>query len=288
MVHHYDTGRRVYFVSNSLPFGASSSVFGFNRVSRGLWFIGSTCCKLLGGVFFDDFPLLEPQPTCTLATKSFEGMLKALGWKFSDDPKKTHPFETEFDVLGVRLSIASLHEGPFVMQNKPSRIEKIQQLLEQTSTLEKVDKRHAQVVHGNLNFALSFFLGKTLLVAARAFANLTTDGQKATGEQIKELCAWSHAMVGTLSPKTVEPRRWNDSSLGFHRCSLWGWDCNLGDSIVDPVTQVRTALGGNIPTFLVDVWHQMGSEQVITLAEAFAVSQFQAHPDPPEGSVFCG
>ena len=57
---------------------------------------------------------------------------------------------------------------------------------------------------------------------------------------------------------------------------------------MDPVTQVRTALGGNIPTFLVDVWHQMGSEQVITLAEAFAVSQFQAHPDPPEGSVFCG
>lgn len=66
MVHHYDTGRPVYFVSNSLPFGASSSVFGFNRVSRGLWFIGSTCCKLLGGVFFDDFLLLEPQPTCTL------------------------------------------------------------------------------------------------------------------------------------------------------------------------------------------------------------------------------
>ena len=91
------------------------------------------------------------------------------------------------------------------MQNKPSRIEKIQQLLEETSTVEKVDKRHAQVVHGNLNFALSFFLGKTLLVAARAFAHLTTDGQKATGAQIKELCAWSHAMVGTLLPKTVDP-----------------------------------------------------------------------------------
>ena len=59
----------------------------------------------MGGVFFDDFPLLEPQPTCTLATKSFEGMLKALGWKFSDDPKKTHPFETEFDVLGCASAL---------------------------------------------------------------------------------------------------------------------------------------------------------------------------------------
>jgi hypothetical protein len=271
MVHHYETGRPVYFLSNSLPFGASSSVFGFNRVSRGLWFIGSTCCKLLGGVFFDDFPLLEPQPTCALATKSFEGMLKALGWKFSDDPKKTHPFETEFDVLGVRLSIASLHGGPFVMQSKPSRIEKIQQLLEETSVVEKVDKRHAQVVHGNLNFALSFFLGKTLLVAARAFAHLTTEGQKATGEQIKELCAWSHAMVGTLLPKTVDPGGETTPVLVFTDAAYENGIATWGIVLVDPVTQFRTALGGDIPTFLVDAWHQMGSEQVITLAEAFAV-----------------
>ena len=240
MVHHYDTGRPVYFVSNSLPFGASSSVFGFNRVSRGLWFIGSTCCKLLGGVFFDDFPLLEPQPTCTLATKSFEGMLKALGWKFSDNPKKTHPFETEFGVLGVRLSIASFHGGPFVMQNKPSRIEKIQQLLEDTSTVDKVDKRHAQVVHGNLNFALSFFLGKTLLVAARAFAHLTTDGHKATGEQIRELCAWTHAMGGTLSPKKVDPGGETTPVLMFTDAAYEDGvaDCNMGNSHSGPCKPV--------------------------------------------------
>ena len=240
MVHHYDTGRPVYFVSNSLPCGASSSVFGFNRVSRGLWFIGSTCCKLLGGVFFDDFPLLEPQPTCTLATKSFEGMLKALGWKFSDDPKKTHPFETEFGVLGVRLSIASFHGGPFVMQNKPSRIEKIQQLLEDTSTVDKVDKRHAQVVHGNLNFALSFFLGKTLLVAARAFAHLTTDGHKATGEQIRELCAWTHAMVETLSPKKVDPGGETTPVLMFTDAAYEDGvaDCNMGNSHSGPCKPV--------------------------------------------------
>ena len=205
MVHHHSTGLPVYFVSNSLPFGASSSVFGFNRVSRSLWHIASVFCKLLGGVFFDDFPLLEPQPLCALATKSFEGLLKALGWRFSDDPNKTHPFETEFDVLGIRLSVGSLHGGPFVMQNKPSRVEKIQKLLEDTATLEKVDKRHAQVVHGNLNFALSFFLGKSLLVSARAFAHLTTEGHKASPEQIEQLCAWTHAMVGTLKPKRLDP-----------------------------------------------------------------------------------
>ena len=270
MVHHYSTGRPVYFVSNSLPFGANSSVFGFNRVSRSLWYIGSVFCKLLG-VFFDDFPLLEPQPLCALATESFEGLLKALGWKFSDDPNKTHPFETEFDVLGIRLSIASLHGGPFDMQNKPSRVEKIQKLLEDTAALDRVDKRHAQVVHGNLNFALSFFLGKSLLVAARAFAHLTTESHKASPEQVRQLCAWTHALVGTLQPKTLDPGGIVSPVLVFTDAAYEHGVATWGLVVIDPINKMRTALGGDIPPSLVDAWHSLGSEQVITLAEAFAV-----------------
>ena len=77
---------------------------------------------------------------CTLATKSFECLLKALGWKFSDDPNKTHPFGNEFDVLGIRLNIASLHGGPFEIRNKPSSVERIQKLLEYTAALEHMTK----------------------------------------------------------------------------------------------------------------------------------------------------
>ena len=79
MVHHHETGRPVYFLSNSLPFGASASVFGFNRISRTLWHLASHCCKMMGGVFYDDFPFLEPANLCTLASQSYEGLLRALG-----------------------------------------------------------------------------------------------------------------------------------------------------------------------------------------------------------------
>ena len=44
-----------------------------------------------------------------------------------------------------------------------------------------------------------------------------------------------------------------------------------GIVVIDPATEVRTALGGEIPASLVDAWHSLGSDQVITLAEAFAV-----------------
>lgn len=40
---------------------------------------------------------------------------------------------------------------------------------------------------------------------------------------------------------------------------------------MDPESSLKTAIGGVIPRFLVDSWHQLGSEEVITLAEGFAV-----------------
>ena len=43
-------------------------------------------------------------------------------------------------------------------QTYGSRSSKIQQLLEDTGAMEKIDKKHAQVVQGNFNFAFGFFL----------------------------------------------------------------------------------------------------------------------------------
>ena len=99
-VRHYETGRPVYPLSNSLPFGASASVFGFNRISRTLWFLASHCYSMMGGVFCDDFPFVEPAKLSALASLSFEGLLRALAWRFSDASKRLHPLATEFDVLG--------------------------------------------------------------------------------------------------------------------------------------------------------------------------------------------
>ena len=208
---------------------------------------------------------------CTLASHAFGGLLKALGWRFSDDPKKSHPFANEFDVLPVRLNVSSLNGGSFVAGNQPSRIEKIQKLLEETAAITTLDKRQAQVVHGNLNFAMGFFLGKPLMVAARAFALLTTDKHRATPQQIRQLCAWTHALVGQLAPKTVEPDGDTSPVLIFTDAAYEDGRATWGIVVIDAVTGTRTALGGEIPKASVDVWHELGSQQVITLAEVFAV-----------------
>lgn len=51
LVHHPETGKPVYFVSRSLPFGASASVFSFNRISRSTHHLATVGCRVMGGVF---------------------------------------------------------------------------------------------------------------------------------------------------------------------------------------------------------------------------------------------
>ena len=42
-----------------------------------------------------------------------------------------------------------------------------------------------------------------------------------------------------------------------------------GTVVIDSTTGTRTAMGGNIPKMMVDMWRDLGSQQVITLAKAF-------------------
>lgn len=180
------------------------------------------------------------------------------------------PFATELDVLGVRSNVAALNGGAFVAGNKPSTIEKIQELLEETAAIPTLDKRQAQVVHGNLDFAMGFFLGKSLMVAARASALLTTDNHRATPQQVQQLCAWTHAVVGQLAPKTVKLDGETTLVLIFTDAAYEDDIATWGIVVIDTISDTRTALDGEIPKFLVEAWHNLGSQQVITLAEAFA------------------
>lgn len=270
IVHHFETGKPVYFVSRSLPFGASASVFGFNRISKSLWHIASHGCNILGGVLFDDYPIVEPATLCSLASQSFEGLLKALGWKYSDDPNKSYPFSETFDVLGARLEVGGLGMMVFSVQNKPGRLDKIDSMLGEAQDHDALTKRQAQVIHGNLNFAQGFVLGSTLKIASRAFAALTMDAVKTRPGQVRELCEWTRDLLGALRAKAFDSEGNPSPVLVFTDAAYENDVATWGIVVIDQVTGLKTALGGEVPASLVAVWHHLGSEQVITLAEAFA------------------
>ena len=125
MVNCPTDGKVKYFAAQSLPFGATSSVFSFNRISRSLLHLGWHLCGLIAGCFYDDFPMLEPGVTSGLASSGFEFLLDSLGWQFSRDSDKAAPFSESFDLLGVRMHVGSLMGGVISLENKPSRLEKM-------------------------------------------------------------------------------------------------------------------------------------------------------------------
>ena len=156
VLHDPSTGQPKYVVTRSLPFGACASVFAFNRISRALWYLAIKLMGVVGGCFYDDFPLIEPEITAPLASSSVEHLLDCLGWIYSSDPAKSRPFEPECDVLGVRVDVHGLSQGCLKLTNKVSRYKRLKDVFNCARKKRAFTKRDAQVVHGTLNFMTSF------------------------------------------------------------------------------------------------------------------------------------
>ena len=134
----YDPIRRVpaFYIINALRFGATSAVYGFNRVAKSLWHIMVS----LGGVwatqYFDDFPNVETTELATSSRSFMEFLLHALGWKYAMEGKKAEPYANSFKVLGVELFLGGAGEGQITVSNKRERIDDLVRRLGECGGLE--------------------------------------------------------------------------------------------------------------------------------------------------------
>ena len=188
LVHHPEDKLPRYFVTRSLPFGVRASVYAFNRISRSLWFLMAKLCHVILGCFYDDFPIVEPSISSVLATQSVQHLLEALGWLYAKDPSKDKPFDEGFDVLGVCTNTSNLHLGVFTLANKPSRVDKVLQMVNDIKTCGMVDKKKAQVIHGLLNFMASFVMGHSVRLACRVFASAISSGDRWSRQPVCQAC----------------------------------------------------------------------------------------------------
>ena len=270
MVHHPDDKLPRYFVTRSLPFGARASVYAFNRLSRGLWFLMAKLCHVVLGCFYDDFPIVEPCISAVLATQSVQRLLEALGWLYAKDPSKDKPFAEEFDVLGVRINTTNLHSGIFTLASKPSRVEKVIALIHEIKKSGKVDKKKAQVIHGLLNFMAGFVMGHSVRLACRALASAIAAGNSWSRLQVCHACDFTLDCLSNLRGRSVDGRGERRPVLVFTDAAFEGGVSAYGVVIIDQVSSKREVFGDEIPQHLTDFWLQWGS-QVIPQAEAFAM-----------------
>ena len=239
MVRRPEDNKVVFFVMQSLPFGACSAVFSVNRISRSLHHLCMHLCKTIGGVFFDDFPLLEPSLTSRMASLSVEGLLSALGWKYAQGSDKGIPFADSFDLLGVRLEVDALLLGRISLENKPGRVTKLLGTAASIKDRGTLSKSEAQTLQGQLNFMVGFTTGRTLKVACRAIANVLS-GQPFARRQISLFGAYFESTLLSLKPRQFRCADPSDKVLVFTDAAFEGGQATWGVVILASWTSQTT------------------------------------------------
>ena len=140
-----------YFIFNALPFGATRSVYAFNRVAKSLWHIMVSLGNVLATQYYDDYPTWSSQ-SWRKAQRFMEFVLQALGWKFAMDGKKASPPDVSFKVLGVQLDLSRSCDGILIVANKKDRIQSLMKFLSGLMGWGRITSSEAGTLHRQLNF----------------------------------------------------------------------------------------------------------------------------------------
>ena len=124
LVEEPGAGKR-YFISHVLPFGASASVYSFNRVARAIHQIGVALFGLIWTNYYDDYPQMDIVKSGSDAQDTAEALLTWLGWKFSMKDSKRQMMSKSFSALGVTFDLSLSKLKKIVVCNKPGRIDQV-------------------------------------------------------------------------------------------------------------------------------------------------------------------
>ncbi|CAE7239607.1 unnamed protein product [Symbiodinium sp. CCMP2592] len=264
LCHHDEQGLPLYYISESLPFGAEGSVYGFVRMSRALSFLMNEAILVPSSVYFDDFPAISPKASSASATAAIKFLLSALGWRFSTDPDKARDFDSTFDVLGCTLDLSGL-AGPFgflEVRNKPRRIEHITELLDELGS-GRGDFRLVPVVQGQLNFASNFVLGRAVAPLSRALSSSSSGEMKSLCERIRDLLRGAR-------PRRVSWHSPDAPILIFTDAAFEKGLATVGAVVIDTMGGPASIYDGVLPSSLVSSWQRYDDEQIICQAELAA------------------
>jgi len=105
-------------------------------------------------------------------TQVVRGFFQLLGWRHAVTGKKAKPFSPTFAALGVEYNLTGIHDSFFTVGNKPERLARMERMTQQVAQEGHVSSAAAASIHGLLNFASGFALGKALQPAAQGFSTL--------------------------------------------------------------------------------------------------------------------
>ena len=258
-----------FYKSIALPFGCTGSVYGFVRVSQAIWFLISKLLKAIVSHYFDDFPTVERGEGCRVLSLAVSALLDLLGWEHAKEGDKALNFAASFDLLGVTFNLKDMHLGTLVIMNKKSRIDKLCSMLEQIEKEGNINAARASELQGLLNFAVSFYLGRSMKHLVSAFMPLVDKPRGGSSAELVSLCSYARAMLQQQTPRTHSILTCGNPVAIFTDGAWEDGKASAGAVLIDG--QLRLAFKIVVPQLLVDHWLEFAGEQIISQVELWAL-----------------
>lgn len=265
-----------FFIFNALPFGATGSVYGFNRVAKSLWHIMVTLGNVFATQYYDDYPNVEFSSLARSSQNFMEFILQALGWKFATDGKKACPPESSFKVLGVELDLSQTDRGTLIVANKQDRIENLTAFLAGLMKRGRISGSEAATLHGQLNFAQGQYYGCSMKPAMSFLQTvMRTSWKNSYSQDLVVMCTYLVTSLLTCPPRVISTTDSKQPVILFTDGAFEVEDgVGIGSAglvFFDPLTNVKEVAEVDVPQSLISHWGRGGSKQLIAFLELWPV-----------------
>ncbi|CAL1163338.1 unnamed protein product [Cladocopium goreaui] len=225
--------------------------------------------KAITSHYFDDFPTIERSEGCRVLTLAFSALLDLLGWDHAKEGDKALNFAADFDLLGVTFNLGEMRLGTLTISNKRSRVEKLCAMLAQVEKEGCITPAKASELQGLLNFAVSFYLGRSLKHVVSAFMPFADRSRVNNKADLVNLCSYTRAMLLDQRPRVHSVLSCSSPVAIFTDGAWEGGEATAGAVLIDG--QTRLAFKILVPRELVDHWLRFAGDQIISQVELWAL-----------------
>lgn len=157
-----------FFIQNTLAFGQSGAVLGFNRVARAIRIIANRLFSLMSTNYFDDYSHIEVEGLKDSAQKTMEGLMELLGWEVAFDEKKRQPFRDVYQPLGVEIDLTATNQGRVSVRNKDERCKNLVESIDRILANKSLPGPMAASLVGRMLFTEQQVAGRCGVMATGA------------------------------------------------------------------------------------------------------------------------
>ncbi len=263
------------------PFGAGHAVPNFCRVAEWLCRCIRRLFKMSLDHFFDDFFIVEPNSTISVATFCIREAFSVLGFRL--DPDKSQTPSSVAAILGVVFNTSSLlQQKHFTVMAKESRVRNLEKLIDEILQTGSLSATQAASLVGKFNFLCSTLFGKvgrcaTLPLRKRQYS--TSDASFLT-ETIRTSLQVMKTLLRESPSRQISLIEQPPCLLYTDASDVPGRSPQqvLGAYLFDPVDGNQSFSSSEVPPHFVELWQQRKSYmgQLEILAAFFGLSAWEA------------